>query len=121
MADRNVLNRWICVASALALLVAVMTSPLHPLSSSGGLSRPDCLRRNFAIPLPRSTSGPLKSLTLRIAPVKAVRAENEQDKLSRAACPSWCSLVLPPSFSLQALAWAPPALGLTRASQPLRC
>jgi hypothetical protein len=121
MADRNVLTRWICVASALALLVAVMTSPLQPLSSNGGLSRPDCLRRNFALPLSGSASVSLKSITLRTVPVKAVRSENEQEKQSRAACPSWCSLGLPPTFSLQSLAWAPPALGLTRASQPLRC
>lgn len=123
MADRNVLNRWICIASALALLVAVMTSPLQPLSSNGGLglSRPDCLRRDFAIPLTHSATHPLKSLTLRTAPVKAVRSESEEENLSRAAAPSWNHLGLPPSFSHQAPAWAPADLVPTRASQPLRC
>jgi hypothetical protein len=127
MADRNVLNRWICVASALALLVAVMTSPLRPLGSDGALSRPDCLQRNFATPPTRFATPPtrsaslsLKSVTLRVAPVKAVCSENEE-QLSKAKCPAWCPLGPPLSSSLKTLAWAPAALGLTRASQPLRC
>ena len=107
MADRTVLHRWICVASALALLVAVMTSPLRPLSLE---RRP--LPSRLPPPQLRHPTDPfglfsLKSLTLRFGPVKAVRSENEEKKPVRAACPAWYSLGLPPSSSLRSLASGP--------------
>jgi hypothetical protein len=121
MAARNIVNRWICVASALAVLVAVMTSPIRPLTPGDALFHPNCLRRNFGIPPTRSASFSLKSLTQRAAPVKAVRSENEEEKPNRVAYSDGCCLSPPPSSSLKTLAWAPPALGLTPASPPLRC
>src|SRR4051794_10764015 len=101
MADRNFLNRWICIGSVLTVLVAVLTSPLCPLTPQGTLSRPHCLRRNFAIPPTRSAYLSPKSLIQRAAPVKAVRSENEEEKLGRAVCPALCSLGPPPASTLK--------------------
>jgi hypothetical protein len=121
MGGGNILNRWICIASALALLAAVMTSPLQPSIDHNAFSRPGFLRRNFAIPPTRSAFLSLKSVSLRAVSVKAVRSENEDEKLSRAARPAWCSLSLPPSPLLSEMPCAPAANGLARASKPLRC
>lgn len=121
MVDRKLYNRWICVASALALLVAVMTSPLRPLRINGASSPPDCLRRNYAIPPTRSISLSLKSISPRAASIKAVRSENEEKRLARLACSAWWSLVLSPSPSLKFLPCVPAVLGPTRASLSLRC
>lgn len=121
MTDRTSLKRWICVASALALLVAVITSPLRALSSSGALARSDGFRRNLAIPPTRSASFALKSVTLRTAPVKAVRSETEEEKLSRAACPARYSLGPPAASPLRSPARTPAGFGPPRTSQPLRC
>jgi hypothetical protein len=121
MSDRNILNRGICVASALALLVAVMTSPIRSLCPVNACSRLDCLRRNFAIPATHPARISLKTVVLRTAPVKAVRSETEEEKLSGTSCPAWCASDLPPSSSPKAPAWAPATFGLAQSSQPLRC
>lgn len=121
MADRIVVNRGICVASALALLVAVMIPPLRSSGPHRALSPPDGSRHSSTIPPARSASLSQKSITLRAAPVKAVNAEDEEEKLSRAACPVRCAVGLSPSSPLKTPARASAALGFTRPSQPLRC
>lgn len=54
------INRYLCtlgvrLAAAGALLVAMMASPVRPLSMAGDDSGLNCLRRNFGIPKPRSS------------------------------------------------------------------
>src|SRR5947209_7011292 len=118
MIRRTYLNHGICLTSALALLVAVMTSPLRPLSPSGTSSHLDCLRRNFALPSAHTTY--LRVKCLRAAPVKAVRSEREDEKLGRTKSPAGCSFPQPLSLSLKTPGSAPGVFPLARTSQPLR-
>ena len=109
-------NRGLCVTSTLALLVAVMTSPVRPL---GPASRPDCVRLNFSVPPIHSPHLFLRSAALRAAPVKAVHTE-KKESLSRDVSPAWCSLTPPSSTSLKTTSHPLEGL-LTQASRPLRC
>jgi hypothetical protein len=119
MSKRNVLDRGVCVASALALLLAVMTSPIRPVDTLRTCSPPNCLRRNFAIPPTHTARHFLKLATLGASLVKAVRSENEEEKLSRASRPAWYFFGLLPSPNASSSKLITP--GLIRVSQPLRC
>jgi hypothetical protein len=123
MADRNLLDRLICVVAALALLVTVLTSPLQSVGSDGILCRSSLPRRHdFTIPPARAGGFILKSLVMRTTPVKAVASESDEEKLGQASPPSWWTLGLLPSSPLKVpastFAQTP---GLTRSLQPLRC
>ncbi len=120
MSSRDVLNRGICVASALALLVAVMTSPIRPSNLARALSRPDCLRRNFAIPPTHSTRPSAMSIASPSARIKAVLSE-EEEKTGGTTCSACCSSDLPRMPSLKPPAWGPASFGLLQAPRPLRC
>jgi hypothetical protein len=121
MTSLNTHKRGICVAAALALLAAVMTSPIRPLASLGALSCPDALQCNLAIPLTQPAHLSLKSVTPRGATINAVRSENEEEELGRAESPAGCFVCCPLSASLKTPARARAVFGLTQASQPLRC
>ena len=119
MSSREILKRGICIASALALLLAVMTSPIRPSSAAGGYPRPDCLRRNFAIPPTHSTRLSVTSVTSLSGRVKALRSESEEE-VSRTASPPCSPFDSPPppvSFPLGDLT----AFVLIRSTRPLRC
>jgi len=118
MSNRSVLDHATCIAFALALPVAVMTSPIRPSRSAGGSVRTPYLRRNFALPPTHSTR---LSATLIASPpdrVKTLSSGNEEEQ-SRTARPAYDSLELPPPPSLSPardLTWVP-----IRATRPLRC
>jgi hypothetical protein len=80
MANRTFLNHGIRVVAALALLVAIMSSPIRPLRRAAD-SHPDHLRRNVGIPKGGSThhrsSAPVHA---RVVKVKALHSENERER-----------------------------------------
>jgi hypothetical protein len=119
MFSRNLFKHGICVTSALALLVAVMTSPIRPSRSNPGLSYPNYLRRNYSIPPTDSTRPSPTSITSLQVRVKALRSEDEK-KLVGTTRLARCPFDLPPHPSL-----TPPrdlsTVGPLRASHPLRC
>jgi hypothetical protein len=81
MSSRTLLRSGIKLVSSLALLVAVMTSPIRPALSNRHTSRPDFLRRNFGIP--RSTPSRFDSKSITAAPVrfKALLNEGEEEEV----------------------------------------
>ena len=121
MSERDTLNRGIGAAAALALLVAVMTSPIRPASALGTGRRAGHHRRNFAMPPSHSTRLCVTSVTPRAMPLKAVRMESEVEENSGAPCPAGPALVPPPPAPLQApdRDWA--TAGGGRVPPPLRC
>jgi hypothetical protein len=126
-AGRNAYHRGVCIASTLALLVAVMTSPIRTPGSTNPPAGPDYLRRNFSLAPTRSShSGhsshsPLKSVTLRTTAVKAVRQEDQRAKLGTAVRISLSALSPPPSASPRSGCRTPTAFVPDRGPRPLRC
>ena len=120
MVKGSILNHGIRAASALALLVAVMTSQIRPSRSTCVPSQPECLRRNFAIPSSHSTRPSAASVSPRAVPVKALPSENNEKELSGTIRPVGCSLDLSAHASPKP-ARDLTAFGLDRAPHPLRC
>ncbi len=69
---RDVLKRGIRIATTLALVAAVIVSPIRSSKSAGGISR---LRQNLAIPLPKPTPPSMTSVSSPSALVKAIDSE----------------------------------------------
>ena len=88
MSRRGVLNHIIRIASAPALLVAMTCSPLRPLHAGPSCSRPECARSDWAGGRGRS-SFPTRvlptSVSIRLAPVKAIPTENKEEDLDGAS------------------------------------
>jgi hypothetical protein len=118
MGSRNLSNHGIRVASALALLLAVLTSPIRPPSSDVPPGE-TYLRRNFAL----LASHPIRLSATTASPperVKAIRSLKEDDL-------SGATVLVRPSFGparpfpCDAIPPAP-ALGiLDPTAYPLRC
>lgn len=120
MSKRDVIKDGICVISALALLVAVMTSPIRPSRAAGGSSHLGCLRRNFATPPTHSACPSATSLTSPPGFLKAVRSESEEERRgteSLGCCPFDLSITASSEAIFPDLA----APGHIPASRPLRC
>ena len=117
MSDGTFLNRGLCVATAAALLVAVMTSPIR---SSDDTLRPDYLRRNFGVPSQDAHRLASKSIPLRTVQVKAVSTAN-QEKPGRAASPTRRSSDLPHARSLGRPSWDRAGFAPPPGFRPLRC
>jgi hypothetical protein len=115
-----VLHHAIRLTTALALLAAVMTSPIRPSKAAGGGSHPDCLRRNFGIPAKADTAHrPASPVPSRVVQVKALSSERRLDLTGDSArqyvdpaCPSPAS----PEPERDSTAFR-----LDRAIHPLRC
>ncbi len=80
MGSRSVLDYWMRVASALALVAAVMGWPVQPAKSVACLHRPKCLPRNLTFP--GTTHSTSVSATWDPSPptqVGAIPSENEEE------------------------------------------
>ena len=121
MATQSVLNYGIRVTSALALMLAVMNSPIRPSRFGTDQSGRDFLRRNFAtasVPLTRLS---LTSVPSRADRIKAFVSENSEEEFGRATTPPACGpRDLRPTPSLKSpRAFA--TIGVDFAARPLRC
>jgi hypothetical protein len=121
MAQSRFLNRVIGIASALMLVVAVLSSPIRLPRSHGGHVRPDCLRRNVRLSAKQSCPARPTASSLGSAPVrvKAIASESEKDVVK---------LTCGPGHFLHAPPVLPPivrparfAVELVQAVHPLRC
>lgn len=116
----KLIDRGLCLCAALALLVAVLTSPMRPSCASGIHARFDCPRRHLGIPPTHSPSSPSKSTALRVVTlVKAIRSESQKKEPGRAVCLVRRRWDLPFSPFIKALTLGP--IGSRQALQPLRC
>jgi hypothetical protein len=68
-------KRFVCVAAAFGLIVAVLTSPIRPTNPS----RTNCFCGNFANPGPNSSRLAVDSATRTVYRVKALRCESEEE------------------------------------------
>ncbi len=120
---RDVLKRGTRIATALALVAAVIVSPIRSSKSAGGTSR---LRQNLAISLPKPTPPSMTSVSSPSALVKALASENEgerrenEEERTGTACTAFCC------FDLLAIYPFKPARNLAAsrpipARHPLRC
>src|SRR5947209_14578837 len=91
MSSRDILKNGIRVASVLALLAAVLSSPIRPSTVAGRSPHPNFFRRSFALP-PTYSNGPSgPSITSPSTRIKAVRSQNEEERLDSTTlvrCPS---------------------------------
>ena len=121
MSNQSHLNRAIRFATALALLAAVMTSPIRPANAAlaSGTSQVDGLPHNFAIPGKATTSHHRSHapVTSRVVQVKALSSRRDLDWTSDPARHRVGPLQAP------CLAAGPPstALGFDQKAHPLRC
>jgi hypothetical protein len=120
MPKQFVRDRAIRLATALALLAAVMTSPIRPPKASGDGSHVDCLRRNFGIPAKADTTHRLASTApSRVVQVKALSSESKPDWTADSARQHVDPACVPPATLEPERHSTTFALG--RAIHPLRC
>ena len=81
--SRVQLNR-IRIASAAAILLAVMISPIRPAKCANGSVDPECFRRNFGPSKVIPASVSLKQVPSRLIQLKAISCENDEEKLAGA-------------------------------------
>jgi hypothetical protein len=118
--SRHHLDRAIRFGSALAVLAAMMTSPIRPPSVGSGPVVPNYLRRNFAVPPALSTRLCALSQLLPASPMKAVRAEVEEESAGPEAIPTWHPAGL--AYSLAPRTARDPSGPVNPGtSRPLRC
>ena len=119
MSNRRFDILGIRVATALALLVGVMSSPMRPARTAVGSARPHCLRDNVSLPTSQSWPVSVTSVGSRPFQIKALASEGEEE-LKAATAPSCDSIDPPPLPSSK-----PPrdltAFDPVRAPYPLRC
>jgi hypothetical protein len=119
MSRRTVLKHATRIAAALALLAAVVASPIRPSSMTSGSPLLQLLPRHFGNPPTHSIRPSVTVAASRSDRVKAV--ESEDDKvLSRTARPDGfaCAPPLSPALTPARESTAPV---LHRATRPLRC
>lgn len=108
------------IATAMALLVSVMISPIRPAPGPLGGAHLDCLRRNFGIPGKATTNHrPHVPVTSRVIQVKALSSHNKFDWSPPAACHG-VAPACPPSFVVGP-EWDSQAVRFDRSNHPLRC
>jgi hypothetical protein len=123
MVDRIGFNHCVRVVSALALLVAMTTSPLRPFKANSGSDRPDAVRSNLA-GAPKHLSFPTRllptSVVSRPVSVKALPTSNEEEELDGASHPD--SDLFDPPHSVCAMPSAKPVpVSNVRSPHLLRC
>jgi hypothetical protein len=122
MSSRNIFRHVVCVVSALALLVAVITSPIRPSTLAVRSSNPDCLGRNVSSQY--TTHSSRLSATSVTSPTNRVRAlpSDKEEESSEAACLAHYSFDLSPTLSTSRRPARNLAdLGPVRAPHFLRC
>ena len=120
MKSRLTFKHSVCLGCTVALLVAVMASPIRPMRSAGA-SAPNCLRRNFAIPAAKNK---LTRVSVRLAvsdpvQIKALASEAEEEPRSMTDAVTRL-IALPPTPSIKP-AQAMAVKGPSSTLHPLRC
>jgi hypothetical protein len=99
MPDRKSLVITLWLISTLALLVSVLVAPIRTSGFVSVSSRPDCLRRNFALPpgqpTPRFRAGVTTDAPLE---VDALPSEDEEQERADALDEPQVSFLIPCSF-----------------------
>jgi hypothetical protein len=117
MSDRKILSLAIHLATASALVVAVMTSPIGSLRTTPVSPRTACLRRNFALP-PDHPARLLAAATTHSAPMKAVCTA----KTTGRTAPAFRHLATtPPRTPFFRTTRGPAGEDVVRATHALRC
>lgn len=126
MTGRTV-NHGIRIAAALALLVAVMTSPIRPSRLSGTSPRPNHLLRNFGIAKPRAPQRPGTMALPSIGQARVIGADLEDELEVDIEDELWATLP-PPRASSDILPSPSPGPqhmpadpGVAAVIRPLRC
>jgi hypothetical protein len=79
MPDRKSLVSLICLTSSLALVALVLGAPIRTSGFVTVSSRPDCLHRDFALPLGQPTTRLSAAMANDgVLPMKALASENEE-------------------------------------------
>jgi hypothetical protein len=85
MPDRKSLVSTLCHASSLALLAWVLVAPIQTSGFVSLSSRPDCLRRNFALPPGQPTTRLSAAMaTDAVLEVNALASEDEEQDRAEA-------------------------------------
>jgi hypothetical protein len=99
MPDRKNLVSMLWLTSALALLASVLVAPIPTSGFVTVLSRPDCLRRDFALPPGQpSTSFSGAMATDSVLQLNALASENEEQDRADPLEGSRVPLLIPCSF-----------------------
>jgi hypothetical protein len=120
MTNRSLLSLGIHVATALSVVVAVMTSPMRPSRPGRGPSPPNDLRRNFALPLTHSTQRSVIAKGPESVRVRALSSEERENELEGTIGSARAFLtrhLAPPRRPVRESA----AVGPVCAAHPLRC
>jgi hypothetical protein len=97
MPDRKSLASTLCLPSTLALLASVLVAPIW--TSGSVSSRPDCLRRDFALPPGQPTTLLSAAMATDIVQqVNALRSEDEEQDRADALDEPRVSFLIPYSF-----------------------
>jgi hypothetical protein len=120
--NQDVLNRIVCVASSVALLAAVIVSPIRSTGTTAGSARPDRTHRDFVVPLSGSSQTTAKSVPSSPLRVKAISSENEgeDERIEMVGSSSYFVFVPSPAVSFEP-ARALAVSGLIHSIHPLRC
>ena len=99
MPDRKSLVSTLWLTSSLALLASVLVAPIRTSGFVTVSSRPDCLRRNFALTTGQPTTRISAAMaTDAVLQVKALPSENEDQDRADALDERRVSFLIPSSF-----------------------
>ena len=99
MPDRKSLVSTLWLTSSLALLASVLVVPIRTSGFFSVSSRPDCLRRNFALPPGQPTTRLSAAIaTYAVVLVNALPSENEEQERADALDEPQGSFLIPCSF-----------------------
>ena len=99
MPDRKSLVSMLWLTSSLALLASVLVAPIRTSGFVSVSSRPDCLRRNFALPPGQPTTRLGAAMaTDAVLEVNALPSENEEQDRADALDEPRVSFLIPCSF-----------------------
>jgi hypothetical protein len=119
MTTRKVLNHCIRLASAFAVLAALLVSPLRLSKLGDSFSSRDYIHREFVIPKGHSHHHLPVKLVGSTKAIKALPSESRK-KPSRTTRPD-APLFDPPFISSPKTDWDPVAFLFDRLTHPLRC
>jgi hypothetical protein len=99
MPDHKRLNSTLWLTASLALLAAVLVAPIRTSGFSSVSSRPDCLRRNFALAPGQPTSRLCAAIATEAAREEnALPSEDEEQDRADALIEPRVSFLIPCSF-----------------------
>jgi hypothetical protein len=99
MPDRKSLVSTLCLTSSLAMLASVLVAPIQTSGFAPVSSRPDCLRRNVALPPGQPTTCLSAAMaTDAVLKADALRSESEEQERADALDEPRVSFLIPGSF-----------------------